>query len=69
MSSNKKVITTKGTRGVVPDVGWTIKPDSAGTDTLYVCYKLGPNDNWKEMKVTQKSMPDRNPLEFLGISA
>ena len=65
----KKVITTKGTRGVVPDVGWTIKPDSAGTDTLYVCYKLGPNDNWKEMKVTQKSMPDRNPLEFLGISA
>lgn len=64
----KKTITAKGTRGVVPDVGWTVKEDSkSGKNILYVAYRLTPlDDGWRETKVT--NMPDKNYFEFLGIS-
>lgn len=64
----KKVITAKGLRGTVPDVGWTVKTDNSGHKVLYVAYKLSPQDGWRESKVTSENMPPRNYFEFLGIS-
>lgn len=66
----RKTITAKGTRGVVPDVGWTVKKDSeSGKNVLYVAYRLTPlDDGWRETKVTASNMPDKNYFEFLGIS-
>lgn len=63
----RKTITTKGTRGVVPDVGWTVKQESSGKNVLYVAYRLTPlDDGWREVKVT--NMPNKNYFGFLGIS-
>ncbi len=66
----KRVVTTKGTRGIVPDVGWTVKKDKqTGKQVLYLCYRLAPEDSWKEAKVTPENMPKKNYWEFLGITA
>lgn len=62
----KKRITTKGTRGVVPDVGWTLMDDGNGGQELGLAYHLTPQDNWKFSSVT--GMPKKNYLEFLGIT-
>ncbi len=60
-------VTAKGTRGVVPDVGWTVKEDSSGKKVLYVAYRLTPlDDGWREKSVTK--MPKQNYFEFLGLS-
>ena len=60
-------VTAKGTRGVVPDVGWTVKQDSSGKNVLYVAYRLTPLDEgWREKSVT--NMPKQNYFEFLGLS-
>ena len=61
-------VTSKGTRGVVPDVGWTVKKDEkTGKNVLYVAYRLTPlDDGWREKSVTK--MPEKNYFEFLGLS-
>lgn len=63
-------VTSKGTRGVVPDVGWTVKEDSkTGKNVLYVAYRLTPlDDGWREKSVTKNQMPKQNYFEFLGLS-
>lgn len=60
----EKVISNKGTRGVVPDVGWFYDEDDGGK--LKVQYRLTPEDDLKATSVT--NMPDKQYLEFLGIS-
>lgn len=57
-----KTISNKGTRGIVPDVDWTV--DDKGE--FVVQYRLVPGDQPK--KATTKSMPDKNYFGFLGIS-
>ena len=58
----KKTISNKGIRGTVPDVGWTKEDDG----TLVVLYRLSPESELKKTSVTV--MPDKQYLEFLGIS-
>ena len=58
----KKTISNKGIRGTVPDVGWTQDDDG----TLVVLYKLSATSELKKTSVTV--MPDKQYLEFLGIS-
>lgn len=58
----EKTISNKGTRGIVPDVGWTQLEDG----TLAVQYRLSPEDELKQTSV--RVMPDKQYLEFLGIS-
>ncbi|WP_295155128.1 hypothetical protein [uncultured Ruminococcus sp.] len=58
----KKTISNKGIRGTVPDVGWTQDDDG----TLVVLYKLSSTSELKKTSVTV--MPDKQYLEFLGIS-
>jgi hypothetical protein len=60
-----KTITNQGTRGVVPDVGWTIAEDN-GKDVLAVQYRLTPESAPAITKI--KTMPSKNYFEFLGIS-
>ncbi|MCD7742016.1 MAG: hypothetical protein LUI06_07430 [Ruminococcus sp.] len=62
----RKTITTKGTRYIVPDVGWTVEEDDDGNSVLYVAYRLTEDSSWTKSKVT--NMPDKNYLEFLGIT-
>ena len=58
-----KTISNKGTRGVVPDVGWIIdKADGK----LKVQYRMTPESELKTTSVTV--MPKKQYLEFLGIS-
>lgn len=65
----RKTINSTGTRGVVPDVGWTYKENDEGKQELYLVYHLSPEDGWHESKVTSSSMPKQNYWEFLGISS
>lgn len=58
----RKTITSKGTRGVVPDVGWVVTED----DILALQFRLTPDTGLKQSKITK--MPSKNYLEFLGIS-
>jgi hypothetical protein len=58
----EKTISNKGTRGTVPDVGWTRDDDGV----LKVQYRLSAEDDLKETSVTV--MPDKQYLEFLGIN-
>lgn len=58
----RKTISNKGIRGTVPDVGWTKEDDG----TLVVLYRLSPESELKKTSVTV--MPDKQYLEFLGIS-
>lgn len=62
----RKTISNKGTRGVVPDVGWSVKTDENGKQTLCVQYRLSQNDKLRETSVTK--MPAKQYFEFLGIS-
>ncbi|MGN0634215.1 MAG: hypothetical protein ACI4JW_10165 [Oscillospiraceae bacterium] len=63
----KKTITRKGTRGVVPDVGWTVQKDADGKEVMCVAYRLTESDpEWQVTSVSK--MPDKNYFEFLGIS-
>lgn len=59
----EKTISNKGIRGTVPEVGWIIDEDDG---RLKVWYRLSPEDEIKETSVTV--MPDKQYLEFLGIS-
>jgi hypothetical protein len=61
----QKTITNQGTRGVVPDVGWTVTEDN-GKDVLAVQYRLTPESAPAITKI--KTMPSKNYFEFLGIS-
>lgn len=61
----RKIITNKGIRGVVPDVGWTYKEKEDGKQELALVYLLTPEDNWRESSVT--SMPAKEYLEFLNL--
>lgn len=62
----RKTISNKGTRGVIPDVGWTVKTNDNGEQVLYVQYRLTDQDKLRETSVTQ--MPGKQYFEFLGIS-
>lgn len=62
----RKTISNKGTRGVIPDVGWTVKTNDSGDQILYVQYRLTDQDKLRETSVTR--MPGKQYLEFLGIS-
>lgn len=62
----RKTITNKGVRGVIPDVGWTVKTDDNGNQILYVQYRLTEQDKLRETSVTQ--LPEKQYFEFLGIS-
>lgn len=62
----RKTISNKGTRGVIPDVGWTVKTNDSGEQILYVQYRLTDQDKLRETSVTR--MPGKQYLEFLGIS-
>ena len=61
----RKIITNKGVRGVVPDVGWTYKDKEDGKQELALVYLLTPQDNWRESSVT--SLPSKQYLEFLNL--
>ncbi len=62
----RKTITNKGTRGVVPDVGWIVQQDENGNQNLAVQYKLSDSE---EVKITGvNKMPDKQYLDFLGIN-
>ena len=58
-----KTISNKGTRGVVPDVGWIIDPEDG---KLKVQYRMSPESDLKKTSVTV--MPKKQYLDFLGIS-
>ncbi len=58
----QKTISNQGLRGVVPDVSWTVDEDG----TLDVLYRLSPESELKKTSV--RGMPDKQYLEFLGIS-
>lgn len=62
----RKTISNKGTRGIIPDVGWTVKTNDSGEQILYVQYRLTEQDKLRETSVTQ--MPAKQYFEFLGIS-
>ena len=57
----KKTISNKGTRGVVPSFGWIEE-----NGVLKVEYRLSEYDDLKATSVT--TLPDKQYLEFLGIS-
>lgn len=59
----EKTISNKGIRGTVPDVGWIIDEEDG---KLKVQYRLSPEDGLKKTSVT--NMPDKQYLDFLGIS-
>jgi hypothetical protein len=61
----KKTINTKGTRGIVPDVGWIVTEDN-GKEVLAIQYRLTPDSALRQSKV--KNMPSKNYFEFLGLS-
>jgi hypothetical protein len=61
-----KIISNKGTRGVIPDVGWFYDEDDGGK--LKVQYRLSPEDDLKATSVNDANMPDKQYFEFLGIS-
>ncbi|MBQ9374723.1 MAG: hypothetical protein IJU04_00075 [Ruminococcus sp.] len=62
----RKTITNKGIRGLIPDVGWTVKKNDSGENILYVQYRLTDQDKLRETSVTQ--MPAKQYFGFLGIS-
>ena len=62
----RKTISNKGTRGVIPDVGWTVKTTESGEQILYVQYRLTEQDKLRETSVTQ--LPEKQYFEFLGIN-
>ncbi|WP_124099076.1 hypothetical protein [Ruminococcus sp. Marseille-P6503] len=62
----RKTITNKGTRGVIPDVGWSVKTTDSGKKELVVQYRLSEGSELKETSVS--NMPKKQYLEFLGIS-
>ena len=64
----RKTISNKGTRGVVPDVGWTVKTDDDGNQKLCIKYRLTEGGELKETSVTERNMPAKQYFEFLGIS-
>lgn len=64
----RKTISNKGTRGVVPDVGWTVKTDDDGNQKLCIQYRLTEGGELKETSVTERNMPAKQYFEFLGIS-
>lgn len=64
----RKTISNKGTRGVVPDVGWSVKKDKNGNQTLCIQYRLTEGGVLKETSVSEKNMPDKQYFEFLGIN-
>lgn len=55
-----KTISNKGTRGIVPDVGWIVEDGQ-----LKVQYRLTTGGVLKKTSVT--TMPDKQYLEFLGF--
>ena len=64
----RKTISNKGTRGVVPDVGWTIKTDDNGTPVLCIQYRMTEGGKLKETSVTERNMPAKQYFEFLGLN-
>lgn len=64
----RKTISNKGTRGVVPDVGWSVKTDDSGNQTLCIQYRLTEGGKLKETSVNERNMPAKQYFEFLGIS-
>lgn len=58
----RKTISNKGTRGIVPNVDWSQEEDGK----LIILYRLSPESELKKTSVTV--MPDKQYLEFLGIS-
>lgn len=63
----KRTISNKGTRGVVPDVGWTVKTDDNGNQTLCIQYRLTEGGKLKQTSVNENNMPQKQYFEFLGI--
>ncbi|MGN1133771.1 MAG: hypothetical protein ACI4RN_04865 [Oscillospiraceae bacterium] len=64
----RKTISSKGQRGVVPDVGWTIKTDDSGNQTLAIQYRMSEGGKLKETSVNERNMPRKQYLEFLGLN-
>lgn len=64
----RKTISNKGTRGVVPDVGWSVKTDDNGNQVLCIQYRLTDGGKLKETSVTERNMPAKQYFEFLGIN-
>lgn len=64
----RKTISNKGTRGVVPDVGWSVKTDDSGNQVLCIQYRLTDGGKLKETSVTERNMPAKQYFEFLGIN-
>lgn len=62
----RKTITNKGTRGVLPTVGWTVEADESGKNKLKIQYRLSQEDELKSSGV--ENMPSKQYLGFLGIS-
>lgn len=62
----RKTITNQGTRGVVPDVGWSVRTSENGDSELVVQYRLTEGGELKQTSVS--NMPQKQYLEFLGIS-
>lgn len=63
----RKTVTNKGTRGTVPvSVGWIVKTDENGKQTLAIAYQLSEDDVMRETRV--ENMPSKQYLEFLGIT-
>lgn len=62
----RKTITNKGIRGIIPDVGWSVRTNDSGKKELIVQYRLADGGELKEGSVS--NMPDKQYLDFLGIS-
>lgn len=55
-----QTVLANGTRGVVPDVGWTYTEEGS----LRLVYNLGTSTEWK---TTSVRLGEKNYLEFLGL--
>ena len=63
----RMTVSNKGTRGDVPDVGWSVKTDEDGNQTLCIQYRLTEGGKLKETSVNERKMPEKQYFEFLGI--
>ncbi len=60
----EKTVTTKGTRGTIPEFGWQVDQK---TGALQVYYILSPGAKPGTMTITESNMPKKQYFEFLGI--
>ena len=61
----EKTISNKGPRGTIPEVGWEKDPK---TGAFRVYYVLSKGAQRRYSTVNDNNMPDKQYLEFLGIS-